>query len=115
MKLSLDKTFKSKTERAMYCISVWLSYPKLLQAIVDNHLEWILYQTHAKYEDYLKKIYPIPFEDDKRSDYFFAVLSSLICGSLSVYFKHQTDPVLDAYKTINECLAAIVKVFDPEE
>lgn len=90
-RIAKDLTFKNKTERALYCIDIWLEHPRLLKAISDNNLGWVLLQTHLKNQDYLQSIYPFTFEDKGKSEYFAAILSAMICGALSVYFKHERE------------------------
>ena len=110
-----DMTFKNKTERALYCIGIWLAHPRLIKAIVDNNLGWILLQTHLKNQDYLQSIYPFAFEDKSKYDYFASILSSVICGALFVYFKHGEENIADAYKNVVESINAITAVFAPNE
>ena len=55
LKLIENRTFSDKKEQALYCIRIWLSHTSLVKAIVDNNLYRILYDTHAKNADLLKK------------------------------------------------------------
>lgn len=104
--------FADKKEQALYCMNIWLSHPTLIKALIDNNLGWILYDTHAKHADLLKKIYPLPFESEEQAEYFISILSSLICGALSVYFKHgASEPIEEVYQTVCACTSIIATTF----
>lgn len=108
-----SKTFTNKHEKALYCIKIWLSHPSLIKALVDNNLGWILYESHARNVALLKKIYNIPFDDEKQSDYFTSILSSLICAALFVYFKHgANEPIENVYVTVCKCTNIIAESFN---
>ena len=96
--------FSNKLDLAIYSINLWLSHKTLIKAIVENHLYWILYETHRKNADILKKIYNLPYSDEKQLDYFVANLTSLICCTLSVYFMHgANEPIEEVYRTVCQC------------
>lgn len=112
MRVAADASFASKTEQAVFSAKIWLSHPTLIRAIVENDLYYILFETHAKNAELLKKLYPLPFEDEKQVDYFLSVLSSMICGALAVYFKHgATEPIEEVYKTVCQCADVITETF----
>lgn len=108
-----NKNFRNKEEQALYCINIWLSHRPLIKALVENDLGWILYKTHAKNAESLKKLYSFPYNDEKQYDYFLTILSSMIIACLYVYFKHgESEPIEEVYKTVCQCTGFIAKSFN---
>lgn len=112
MKVAENTTFANKTERAVYSATIWLSRPLLCKAIVDNNLYFILYETHRRNADLLKRIYNVSLPDKGKTDYFTSTLSSMICEFLSVYYEHgAAEQVEDVYKTVCQCIDIIANAF----
>ena len=113
LKMIEKNKISDKTELAITCINIWLSHPTLIKAIVQNHLDYIPFNTYRKNAESLKQIYNIPFTDEQQSDYLISILSSVIFGALSAYFKHGgNDPVEEVYKTVCDCLNIITEAFN---
>ena len=112
LRLAKSHEFADKKDRALYCIKIWLNHANLMKALVENNLCRILFNTHKKNADLLKKLYPIPFTDEKKADYFISILSSSICSALAIYFKHgATEPIEDVYAAVCECMNVISESF----
>ena len=113
LKLAETHIASSKKEQALYIIKIWLTHKQLIRALVENNLGWILFETHRKNAELLKKLYPIHFASDLQLDYFISILSSFICSSLFVYFRHNESEILeDVYKIICDCISTINHSFN---
>ena len=103
-----DMADASKKERALFVINIWLAHPKLIKAIIENNLGYLLYHTHIKHLDELKGLYPIPFSEPKKIDYFVGMLTAFMVGTLHVYYDHQEkDCFEEAYATVCDCISLI--------
>lgn len=113
MKLDEAMTFPTKKERSLFTITVWLQHKSFIKALVDNELGWILLETFSKYSGDLKKIYSIPFDDDKKSDYFISFFSSLIYATLVVYFLHnESESIEEVYETMSYSTKLLAETFE---
>ena len=113
LKIIENHTFSSKKEQALYSIKIWLAHKSLIKALVENNLGWILYDTHRKNAELMKKLYQIHFANENQLDYFISILSSIICSSLFVYFRHnETEFLEDVYKTVCNCISSINQSFN---
>ena len=113
MKLEETKTFSSKKERSLFIFSIWLQHRAFIKSLVDNELVWILFETFSKYSSELKRIYSVPFDDDKKSDYFIVFFSSMMYTTLYVYFLHnESESIEEVYETMSYSTKLLAETFE---
>ena len=116
--LQIQKVIKEnkntdKKERIQMIAEKWFLHNTLFQTLVANNLDWIVLESHARNAEILKKLYSVPFNDDKKDDYFIAMLSSIIFSAISVFFRHgQTEKPEDIQETLCKCIEMINERFN---
>lgn len=97
--------FKNKNEEVLFSINRWLKHEELIKAIIDNKLIGILYESHIRNYEKIKKLYSLYYEDEKQFIYFVTILVSLVFASLTIYFdKNKTEPMEKVFEFV--CLNA---------
>ena len=108
-----EMIFSTKKERSLFTINFWLKHRTFFKALVDNDLGWIMLGTFPKYTDELKKLYDVPFDDDRKADYFITIFSSVIYATLSVYFLHnESEPIEEVYETMGYSAKMLAYTFE---
>ena len=112
LKMIENNKFQNKGEEAIFCIKRWLEHDTLMKALAENNLIGIIYDTHIRNSELLKRFYSIRFEDEKKVDYFIAILASLTYASLTVYYNHgATEPIEQVYDTVRKCTRILADNF----
>ncbi len=83
-------TFKNKNEEVLFCIKRWLKHETIIKTIIDNRLIGVLYDSHMRNAEQLKKLYSLYYKDDGQFHCFVSLLVSLVFTALSVYFQNGT-------------------------
>lgn len=90
-----NRPFKNKSEEILFCIKRWLEHEVLIKAIVDNKLIGLLYESHMRNADQVKRFYHVTYEDEQQFHCFVSVLVSIIYASLSLYFQKEENETIE--------------------
>lgn len=111
--LLVGRNIVDKKEQAIQCMKIWMRPHSIIKPLLENRMEWIIYETHQKNAELLRSLTGSPFRDEWKSDYFISVFSSVICTALSVYFKHGgEEPIEEVYEVLAQSLRIIDKSFN---
>ncbi|MBO7519888.1 MAG: hypothetical protein J6T73_03830, partial [Clostridia bacterium] len=86
-----SKTFENKNDEIIYCIKRWIKNETLIKAIIDNKLIGVLYDSHIRNGEQLKKLYSVYCENDDEFECFVYLLVSLIFAALAIYFQEGSE------------------------
>ena len=106
--------FNSKMERALFTINSWLASPIFVKTIIDNNLGWLINKAYLDNEDSITELYQIKDMERNERDYFYAILSSLICSTLFVYYHQGENDIVKAYHRVVRSIKKLSDAFDPE-
>ena len=81
--------FKSQKDFFLYLIQAWIKQEVLVKTLVENNMISVIYDTHMKNCDLMKKIF---LQDvaisDSEADYLVSILANLIPAAVHVWYIH---------------------------
>lgn len=84
-----DSVFKSKHDFFLNLIEKWIEQEILIKTLVENNMIDIIYETHMKNQDFMKRIF---LKDvtvtDKEADYLVSLLINIIPAAVNVWYSH---------------------------
>lgn len=96
-----------------YCINRWLKNETIIKALIENRMISILYDSHIRNGEQLKKLYLVYFESENDFECFVYLLVSLIFSSLSIYFKEENKKSIETvFETVCKNAEIILDVFN---
>ena len=101
--------FKSRQEIFLYLIKEWLKQEVLIKTLVENNLISIIYDTHMKNHELLKKIFLENVSlSDNEADYLVSILANIIPAAVNTWYLHgKTESSEEIYKAVTHSLAII--------
>ena len=99
----------SKQEFFLLLIEKWMKQEVLIQTLVENNLTGILYDTHMKNRDFMKKIF---LKDttlsDREADYMVSLLANIIPAAMNTWYRHgRNESPMEVYRAVGESLRII--------
>ena len=108
LEMLATQAITNKKEQAIYCMKVWFDSHSIVKPLIENHMEWVIYETYQRNAELLKKGCRIPFTEERQSDYFISLFASVICSALSVYLRHGgTEPIEEVYEAVGRSISCI--------
>ena len=101
MKTLKEEGFSNKSAEVIYCMKRWLKHETLIKAIVENRMIGILYDSHIRNSQQLRKLYSLYNKDDSDFESFVYLLVSMIFAALSIYFQNNKN------RSVEEVFSAI--------
>ena len=101
--------FKTRQEIFLFLIEEWLKHEVLIKTLVENNMISIIYDTHMKNHELLKKIF---LEDvslsDREADYLVSVLANIIPAAVNIWYLHgKTETPEEIYCAVTHSLVVI--------
>lgn len=101
--------FKTKQEIFLFLIEEWLKHEVLIKTLVESNMISIIYDTHMKNHELLKKIF---LEDvslsDREADYLVSVLANIIPAAVNIWYLHgKTETPEEIYHAVTHSLVVI--------
>lgn len=106
--------FSSREEFFIYLVRRWLKEEVLLKTLVENNMINVIYDTHMKNADLMKKIF---FADitisDTEVDYLISILANIIPAALNAWFLHgKTETPQELNQKVRQSLHIISTQLD---
>ncbi len=106
-----NEEIKSKRSFFLLLIKKWMEQDILLKALVENNLTSIIYDTHMKNRELMKKIF---LEDvsisDYQADYLVSILANIIPAAMNTWYLHgKNETPLEIYNYVCQSLGIIEK------
>lgn len=101
----------SKQEFFLLLIKKWMKQEILIQVLVDNNLTGILYDTHMKNRDFMKKVFlnDTTFSD-READYMVSLLANIIPAAMNIWYRHgRSESPIEVYRAVGGSLNIIGK------
>lgn len=101
--------FKTRQEIFLFLIEEWLKHEVLIKTLVESNMISIIYDTHMKNHELLKKIF---LEDvslsDREADYLVSVLANIIPAAVNIWYLHgKTETPEEIYHAVTHSLVVI--------
>ena len=105
----VNHAFSDKKEFFLYLIEKWTEQEVLIKTLVENNLINIIYDTHMKNCDLMKKVF---LEDmtisDWEADYLVAMLATIIPAAVNIWYLHgKTETPEEIYQAVSKCINII--------
>lgn len=106
----LDRSlFQSKKDFFLSLITEWMDQEILVKTLVENGMVNIIYNTHMKNADFMKRIF---LEDtalsEREADYLISILANIIPAALNVWYFHgKKEPPEEIYQAVSKSLNII--------
>ena len=84
-----NSAFKSKHDFFLNLIEKWIEQEILVQTLVENNMINIIYETHMKNQDFMKRIFLKDITiTDKEADYLVSLLANIIPAAVNIWYLH---------------------------
>ena len=105
------ETFKSKQDFFIYLIKSWLKEEVLLKTLVENNMINVIYETHMKNTELMKKIFLENIDiSDTEADYLVSILANIIPAALNIWVLHgKKETPEEIYQMVSQNLKIISK------
>lgn len=106
---NIKTSFKTRHEIFLFLIEEWLKHEVLIKTLVENNMISVIYDTHMKNHELLKKIF---LEDvslsDREADYLVSVLANIIPAAVNIWYLHgKTETPEEIYRAVTHSLVVI--------
>ena len=103
--------FNSRQEIFIFLIDEWLKQEVLINALVENNMINIVYDTHMKNQKLLKDFFLKGISiSDKEADYLVSILAAIIPAAVNVWYIHgKTESPEEIFNLVTHSLSVISK------
>lgn len=101
----------SRQEFFLLLIEKWMKQEILIQTLVENNLIGILYDTHMKNRDLMKKVFlKDAILSDGEEDYMVSLLANIIPAAMNIWYRHgRNESPMEVYRVVAQSLNIIGK------
>lgn len=101
----------SKQDFFVLLVEKWMAQEVLIQTLVENNLTGILYETHMKNRDFMKKIFlKDTFLSEQEADYMTSLLANIIPAAMHTWYLHgRRETPVEVYRAVSRSLHMIGK------
>ncbi|OZG63502.1 AcrR family transcriptional regulator [Bifidobacterium lemurum] len=95
----VQRQFATNHDLFLVFVEEWLSQETLVKALVENNLTGIIYDTHMKNSDLMKRVFTdVSAMTDAESDYLVSILTNILPAVVNTWYRHgQTESPEEIY------------------
>lgn len=99
----------SRQEFFLLLIEKWMKQEVLIQTLVENNLIGILYDTHMKNRDFMKKVFLKDMTlSECEADYMVSLLANIIPAAMNIWYRHGRNELpMEVYHAVGRSLYII--------
>ena len=103
--------FSSRQDIFLFLIEEWLKQEVLIKTLVENNMIGIIYDTHMKNHELLKKLFLENISlSNKDADYLVSILANIIPAAVNTWYQHgKTETPKEIYNSVTRSLTIISK------
>lgn len=107
-----NSNFNSKQEIFLCLIEKWLEYDVLIKTLVENNMVGVIYQTHMKNSELMKKLFFVNVNmSENEADYMVSILANIIPASMNIWYQHgKVETPKEIYNEVRKSMKVIAKV-----
>lgn len=101
----------SKRDFFLLLIEKWMAQDVLIQTLVENNMTSIIYETHMKNRDFMKRVFLQEHGiSEREADYMTALLANIIPAAMQTWYLHgKTESPAAVYQAVRKSLYYIDK------
>ena len=105
--------FSSTMDMFLFFIERWLEQKTLLRAIAENNMTNLIYATHMKNKEIVKRVYIREAEiTEADADYLISILTSILPAVMNTWYEHgKKESAEEIYEVVKKSVSIMASAF----